>query len=153
MDGLIFIFLVVKFYFDCTICIKLEIFLTLFPYSSLQGSEGPGTSDEIRESFENSEDERRLSKIGNLKKKAINASNKFTHSLKKRGKRKIDYRVPSVSIEDVRDAKEESAVHELRQKLLERNLLPFRLDDYHTLLRFLLFLKAFCFTNVNILLS
>lgn len=101
------------------------------------GSEGPGTSDEIRESFENSEDERRLSKIGNLKKKAINASNKFTHSLKKRGKRKIDYRVPSVSIEDVRDAKEESAVHELRQKLLERNLLPFRLDDYHTLLRFL----------------
>ncbi|XP_038898537.1 phosphatidylinositol/phosphatidylcholine transfer protein SFH13 isoform X2 [Benincasa hispida] len=101
------------------------------------GFEGPGTSDEIRESFENSEDERPLSKIGNLKKKAINASNKFTHSLKKRGKRKIDYRVPSVSIEDIRDAKEESAVHELRQKLLERNLLPFRLDDYHTLLRFL----------------
>ncbi|XP_022139384.1 phosphatidylinositol/phosphatidylcholine transfer protein SFH13 isoform X2 [Momordica charantia] len=101
------------------------------------GFEGPGTSDEIRESFENSEDERRLFKIGNLKKKAINASNKFTHSLKKRGKRKIDYRVPSVSIEDVRDAKEESAVLELRQKLRERNLLPFRLDDYHTLLRFL----------------
>ncbi|XP_022976075.1 phosphatidylinositol/phosphatidylcholine transfer protein SFH13-like [Cucurbita maxima] len=101
------------------------------------GFEGPGTSDEIRECFENSEDERRLSKIGSLKKKAISASNKFTHSLKKRGKRKIDYRVPSVSIEDVRDAKEESAVHELRQKLLERNLLPSRLDDYHTLLRFL----------------
>ncbi|XP_022940995.1 phosphatidylinositol/phosphatidylcholine transfer protein SFH13-like isoform X3 [Cucurbita moschata] len=101
------------------------------------GFEGPGTSDEIRESFENSEDERRLFKIGNLKKKAINASNKFTHSLKKRGKRKIDYRVPSVSIEDVRDAKEESAVYELHQKLLERNLLPSRLDDYHTLLRFL----------------
>ncbi|KAK8542579.1 hypothetical protein V6N13_136854 [Hibiscus sabdariffa] len=90
-----------------------------------------------RSDFDNSEDERRRSKIGNLKKKAINASNKFTHSLKKRGKRKIDYRVPSVSIEDVRDAKEEGAVHELRQKLLHKDLLPPRHDDYHTLLRFL----------------
>uniref|UniRef100_A0A6N2LA62 CRAL-TRIO domain-containing protein n=1 Tax=Salix viminalis TaxID=40686 RepID=A0A6N2LA62_SALVM len=102
--------------------------------------EGNVVNDEYRErrsDFENSEDERRRSKIGNLKKKALNASNKFTHSLKKRGKRKIDYRVSSVSIEDVRDAEEESAVHDLRQKLLERDLLPPRHDDYHTLLRFL----------------
>nr|TKS18251.1 SEC14 cytosolic factor family protein [Populus alba] len=102
--------------------------------------EGIVVNDEYRErrsDFENSEDERRRSKIGNLKKKALNASNKFTHSLKKRGKRKIDYRVSSVSIEDVRDAKEESAVHDLRQKLLERDLLPPRHDDYHALLRFL----------------
>ncbi|CAK7323885.1 unnamed protein product [Dovyalis caffra] len=106
----------------------------------MSGVEGIVVNDEYRErrsDFENSEDERRRSKIGNLKKKALNASNKFTHSLKKRGKRKIDYRVSSVSIEDVRDAKEESAVHELRQKLLERDLLPPRHDDYHTLLRFL----------------
>ncbi|KAH9804540.1 phosphatidylinositol/phosphatidylcholine transfer protein SFH13 [Citrus sinensis] len=99
-----------------------------------------GANDEIRErrsDFENSEDERRRSRIGSLKKKAINASNKFTHSLKRRGKRKIDYRVPSVPIEDVRDEREESAVLELRQKLLERDLLPPRQDDYHTLLRFL----------------
>ncbi|XP_039027959.1 phosphatidylinositol/phosphatidylcholine transfer protein SFH13-like [Hibiscus syriacus] len=99
-----------------------------------------GANDESRDrrsDFDNSEDERRRSKIGNLKKKAINASNKFTHSLKKRGKRKIDYRVPAVSIEDVRDAKEEGAVHELRQKLLHEDLLPPRHDDYHTLLRFL----------------
>ena len=137
-------FPIVQISTDFTICIGLEMFLTLFPCFSFKGFEGPGTSDEIRECFENSEDERRLSKIGSLKKKAINASNKFTHSLKKRGKRKIDYRVPSVSIEDVRDAKEESAVHELRQKLLERNLLPSRLDDYHTLLRSVQFLKAFC---------
>lgn len=105
---------------------------------NIEGLEVIGTTDEIRErrsDFENSEDERRRSKIGNLKKKAINASNKFTHSLKKRGKRKIDYRVPSVSIEDVRDAREESAVLELRQKLIERDLLPPRHDDYHTLLR------------------
>ncbi|XP_065619435.1 phosphatidylinositol/phosphatidylcholine transfer protein SFH13-like isoform X2 [Quercus suber] len=106
----------------------------------MSGLEGSGAHDEIRErksDFENSEDERRRSKIGNLKKKAISASNKFTHSLKKRGKKKIDHRVPPVSIEDVRDAKEESAVCELRQKLLDRDLLPPRHDDYHTLLRFL----------------
>ncbi|KDP36319.1 hypothetical protein JCGZ_09534 [Jatropha curcas] len=106
----------------------------------MSGLEGNGFNDEIRErrsDFENSEDERRRSKIGTLKKKALNASNKFTHSLKKRGKRKIDYRVSSVSIEDIRDEKEESAVLELRQKLLERDLLPPRHDEYHTLLRFL----------------
>ncbi|KAI3673921.1 hypothetical protein L6452_40052 [Arctium lappa] len=105
--------------------------------SGLQGLEAFDEARERRSDFENSEDERRRSKIGSLKKKAINASNKFTHSLKKRGKRKIDYRVPSVSIEDVRDANEERAVHELRQKLFERDLLPSRHDDYHTLLRFL----------------
>ncbi|XP_060191084.1 phosphatidylinositol/phosphatidylcholine transfer protein SFH13 [Lycium barbarum] len=96
--------------------------------------------DDVRErrsDFEVSEDERRRSRIGAFKKKALNASNKFTHSLKKRGKRKVDYRFPSVSIEDVRDAKEENAVCELRQRLLERNLLPPRHDEYHTLLRFL----------------
>ncbi|KAF7831224.1 phosphatidylinositol/phosphatidylcholine transfer protein SFH13 [Senna tora] len=102
--------------------------------------EGIGNHDEIKErrsDFENSEDERRLSKIECFKKKAMNASSKFTHSLKKRGKRKIDYRVPSVSIEDVRDAQEETAVLDLRQKLIERGSLPPRHDDYHTLLRFL----------------
>ncbi|XP_043688764.1 phosphatidylinositol/phosphatidylcholine transfer protein SFH13 isoform X2 [Telopea speciosissima] len=106
----------------------------------MSGPEGFGIHDEIKErrsDVENSEDERRRTKIGALKKKAINASNRFTHSLKKRGKRKIDYRVSSVSIEDIRDAREESAVHELRQKLLAKDLLPSRHDDYHTLLRFL----------------
>ncbi|GKB03148.1 phosphatidylinositol/phosphatidylcholine transfer protein SFH13-like protein [Tanacetum coccineum] len=106
----------------------------------MSGLDGLDTLDEVRErrlDFENSEDERRRSKIGALRKKAINASNKFTHSLKKRGKRKVDYRFPSVSIEDVRDASEEKAVQELRQKLLDKDLLPERHDDYHTLLRFL----------------
>ncbi|KAI3466370.1 hypothetical protein Pfo_023033 [Paulownia fortunei] len=103
-------------------------------------SEGLEVYDETRErksDYENSEDERRRSKIGSLKKKAINASNKFTHSLKRRGKRKVDFRVPSISIEDVRDPREESAVCDLRQKLLDRDLLPIKHDDYHTLLRFL----------------
>ncbi|KAI7758389.1 LOW QUALITY PROTEIN: hypothetical protein M8C21_001940 [Ambrosia artemisiifolia] len=102
--------------------------------------EGVDGYDEVRErrlELDISEDERRRSKIGVLRKKAINASNKLTHSLKKRGKRKVDYRVPSVSIEDVRDASEERAVHELRQKLIDKDLLPERHDEYHTLLRFL----------------
>ncbi|CAI0540938.1 unnamed protein product [Linum tenue] len=108
--------------------------------SSKMSEDFIGDGDELRErrsDFDNSEDEKRRSKIGNIRKKAINASNKFTHSLKKRGKRKIDYRVCSVPIEDVRDEEEERAVGEFRRKLLERALLPPRHDDYHTMLRFL----------------
>lgn len=90
---------------------------------------------ERRSDVDNSEDERRRTKIGTLKKKAINASNKFTHSLKKRGKRKIDYRFPFVSIEDVRDEAEERAVNVFRQELYTKDSLPVRHDDYHTLLR------------------
>ncbi|CAA2984732.1 Phosphatidylinositol/phosphatidylcholine transfer protein SFH13 [Olea europaea subsp. europaea] len=103
----------------------------------LEGLEAYDETKDKRSDFENSEDERRRSKIGALKKKAINASNKFTHSLKKRGKRKIDHRVSSVSIEDVRSSREESSVYDLRQKLLHKDLLPVSHDDYHTLLRFL----------------
>ena len=96
------------------------------------------------ELVENSEEERRRSRIGSLKKKAISASSRFTHSLKKRGKRKIDFRVP---IEDVRDAEEEFAVQELRQRLLLRDLVPTRHDDYHAFLRFFFFF--FCFFVFN----
>lgn len=84
---------------------------------------------------ENWEEERRRWRIGELKKKAISASCRFTHSLKKKNKRRgkiIDYRVP---IEDVRDEQEESAVLELRQTLLHRGFMPPNHDDYHTLLR------------------
>lgn len=123
-----------------------------FPVEGLEGLGFPDENRERKSDFENSEDERRRSKIGNLKKKAISASNKFTHSLKKRGKRKIDYRVPPVSIEDVRDAKEESAVCELRQKLIDRDLLPSRHDDYHTLLRSVVFFNIYCATWIYWLL-
>lgn len=62
--------------------------------------------------------------MGSLKKKALNASTKLTHSLKKRGKRKVDYRVSSVSIEDIRDAEEEKGVYVFRHELIARDLLP-----------------------------
>ncbi|KAK1272967.1 hypothetical protein QJS04_geneDACA007882 [Acorus gramineus] len=106
----------------------------------MSGLEGALSLEERRDrksDVENSEDERRRTRIGSFRKKALNASTKITHSLKKRGKRKVDCRFPSVSIEDIRDAEEERAVNAFRQELIVRDLLPARHDDYHTMLRFL----------------
>ncbi|XP_047336341.1 phosphatidylinositol/phosphatidylcholine transfer protein SFH13-like [Impatiens glandulifera] len=104
------------------------------------GPEGEWTLGETKQGRLLSEyynDERRKSKISALRNKAMNVSNKFTHSLKKKGKRKLESRVPPVSIDGICDTKEEVAVEEFRLKLRERNLLPFRHDDYYMLLRFL----------------
>jgi hypothetical protein len=78
----------------------------------------------------NSEDERRRRKIGSLRRKAI-------HALKKRGRRRVDFRFPpAISIEDVRDAEEERAVASFRERLAAHGLLPDKHDDYHMMLRF-----------------
>ncbi|XP_031285536.1 phosphatidylinositol/phosphatidylcholine transfer protein SFH9 isoform X1 [Pistacia vera] len=86
---------------------------------------------------ETSEDDKRRSRSRYLRKKAMSASTRLTHSLRKRGKRVSDSRYASISIEDVRDAEEEKAVNAFRKTLIANDLLPPRHDDYHTMLRFL----------------
>ncbi|XP_059653767.1 phosphatidylinositol/phosphatidylcholine transfer protein SFH6-like isoform X2 [Cornus florida] len=110
--------------------------LDRFARPCFEGSSGNDERRERKSDFENSEDERRT-RIGSLKKKAINASTKFKHSLKKKSRRKSDGRVSSVSIEDIRDAEELQAVDAFRQVLVLDELLPEKHDDYHVMLRFL----------------
>lgn len=73
--------------------------------------------------------------MGSLKKRALNASSKFRHSLQRRSRRRSTDRLSSLSIKDVRDAKELQAVEDFRQTLLLEDVLPARHDDYYTLLR------------------
>lgn len=103
-------------------------------FSGFDGSSSHDERKERRSDFENSEDEKKT-RIGSLKKKAINASTKFKHSLRKKNRRKSDGRVISVSIEDIRDIEDLQAVDSFRQALLLEELLPARHDDYHMLLR------------------
>ncbi|XP_027353742.1 phosphatidylinositol/phosphatidylcholine transfer protein SFH8-like [Abrus precatorius] len=111
--------------------------LDRFARPCFEGFSGSDEKKERRSDFENSEDERRT-RIGSLKKKALNASSKFKHSLKKKSsRRKSDGRVSSVSIEDVRDVEELQAVDAFRQSLIMDELLPEKHDDYHMMLRFL----------------
>ncbi|XP_034681111.1 phosphatidylinositol/phosphatidylcholine transfer protein SFH8-like isoform X1 [Vitis riparia] len=111
--------------------------LDRFARPCFEGFSGHDERRERKSDFENSEDERRT-RIGSLKKKAINASTKFKHSLKKKSsRRKSDGRVSSVSIEDVRDVEELEAVDAFRQALILDELLPTKHDDYHMMLRFL----------------
>ncbi|XP_043708966.1 phosphatidylinositol/phosphatidylcholine transfer protein SFH8-like isoform X2 [Telopea speciosissima] len=111
--------------------------LDRFARPCFEGFSGHDERRERKSDFENSEDERRT-RIGSLKKKALNASTKFRHSLKKKSsRRKSDSRVISVSIEDVRDVEELQAVDAFRQALILDELLPPKHDDYHMMLRFL----------------
>jgi type III secretory pathway component EscV len=105
--------------------------------SNVDGIEISASNDERRDrgDAEISEDEPRQTRIRSLKKKALHASTRLTHSLKKRGKRKVGCRVPKITIEDVRDAEEEQAVSSFREVLFARDMLPERHDDYHTMLR------------------
>uniref|UniRef100_A0A0D9WJB1 CRAL-TRIO domain-containing protein n=1 Tax=Leersia perrieri TaxID=77586 RepID=A0A0D9WJB1_9ORYZ len=88
---------------------------------------------EIRSDADNSEGDKKT-KMGSFKKKAINAGNKFRHSLRRRSKKKNE---PRVSIEDIRDVQDLQAVDAFRQCLVDDDLLPQQHDDYHMMLRFL----------------
>ncbi|XP_074304543.1 phosphatidylinositol/phosphatidylcholine transfer protein SFH9 [Silene latifolia] len=101
---------------------------------SVQDEDKLGRKSEV----EVSEDEPlRRTRIRSLKKKAVKASTKIAHGLRKRGKRIADCKFAAIAVEDVRDEKEEEAVNVLRRILVDRDLLPLHLDDYHTMLRFL----------------
>ncbi|THU44790.1 hypothetical protein C4D60_Mb02t11070 [Musa balbisiana] len=110
--------------------------LDRFARPCFEGFSSHDERKERRSDIENSEDERRT-RIGSLKKKAINASTRFRHSLKKKNRRKSDSRVISVSIEDIRNIEELEAVDAFRQSLILDELLPAKHDDYHMMLRFL----------------
>nr|CAB3464574.1 unnamed protein product [Digitaria exilis] len=100
------------------------------------GFEGFVHNDERKESksdADNSEGDKKT-KIGSFKKKAINAGNKFRHSLRRRSKKKNE---PRDSIRDVRDVKELQDVETFRKCLIDEDLLPQQHDDYHMMLRFL----------------
>jgi len=68
--------------------------------------------------------------------RAIIATSKFRDSLKRRRCAGLNRsKKLSLPIMDVRDAKEQLAVEELRRELIARNLLPEQHDDYPVLLR------------------
>ena len=96
-----------------------------------------GTQSEVTVSSSNDHEE---SSRGKPKLQAIRKfidPTKFRNSLKKRRSSSLN-RVKNLQLPvvDVRDAKDQKAVDELRRELLFKNLLPPQYDDYHVLLRF-----------------
>lgn len=146
----LFIFLVTKF----------DLILKLIAEevaASIEEVEGKGKSCCEAETTA-SEDERRKVRVRSLKKRTkkkvmmnggggsgsggsgscsgSRLSISLSQSLRKRGSKVADCRFASISINDVRDSKEEEAVNALRRALLAKDLLPPSHDDYHTLLRY-----------------
>ncbi|KAL4587959.1 hypothetical protein LXL04_000836 [Taraxacum kok-saghyz] len=83
-------------------------------------------------------DDKKRVRARSLKKKAMVASTRPINSIKTRSNKRVsNCKFASISIDDVRDEEEEKVVNAFRQILIEKDLLPHRHDDYHTLLRFL----------------
>ena len=98
-----------------------------------------------------SEEERKIAKMSSLKKKAINASNRFKNSFSKKG-RKSSSKVMCVTIEDDIDAEDLQSLDAFRQALVLDELLPSNLDDLHMMLRYALFFFSLSF-NLSLFLT
>ncbi|XP_057809188.1 phosphatidylinositol/phosphatidylcholine transfer protein SFH9-like [Salvia miltiorrhiza] len=81
--------------------------------------------------------DKRRRRMRSLRRKAMTGSTRGTSSLIKRSRQVLHCHFSSMSTEEFLDEEEEKAVNAFRQVLIERDLLPARQDDYHTLLRFL----------------
>ncbi|KAK1437368.1 hypothetical protein QVD17_03159 [Tagetes erecta] len=81
------------------------------------------------------EEEKRRIRVRSLKKKTVVASTRLSNTIRRR--RVSNCQFSHISIDEVRDEEEEKAVNAFREHLVEKDLLPNRHDDYHTLLRFL----------------
>ncbi|KAI3450862.1 hypothetical protein Pfo_007527 [Paulownia fortunei] len=84
-----------------------------------------------------SEDEKRRRRMRSLRRKAMNGSTRITHTLRKHSRRVVHCQFASISMEEFLDEEEQKAVNAFHQVLIERDLLPARHEDYHTMLRFL----------------